>query len=212
MPGLVALRCSRLAPAQLARRLLGRPSVGPWSLHFRFNPSQFSVEKAKRVLGYRPKRELRGRDAPDGGVAARGRVTRANADMRPRLPKLCNHVVAARLTLGYTARHASLSGNPRLPSQLCRDGLPGPAVDRGGPRRWPTRRPTRTCVCLNSCAVTGEAARQSRQLARQMARANPAVKTDRHRLLRHPGRRDGRGTAERDAGGGQRGAKMSCSR
>jgi len=29
------------------------------------------------------------------------------------------------------------------------------------------------CV-LNSCAVTGEAARQSRQLARQMARANPA--------------------------------------
>jgi threonylcarbamoyladenosine tRNA methylthiotransferase MtaB len=31
------------------------------------------------------------------------------------------------------------------------------------------------CV-LNSCAVTGEAARQSRQLARQMARANPASK------------------------------------
>ena len=29
------------------------------------------------------------------------------------------------------------------------------------------------CV-LNSCAVTGEAARQSRQLARQLARANPA--------------------------------------
>ena len=28
------------------------------------------------------------------------------------------------------------------------------------------------CV-LNSCAVTGEAARQSRQLARQIARANP---------------------------------------
>ncbi len=32
-------------------------------------------------------------------------------------------------------------------------------------------------VCVvNSCAVTGEAARQSRQLARQLARANPAVK------------------------------------
>ncbi len=31
------------------------------------------------------------------------------------------------------------------------------------------------CV-LNSCAVTGEAARQSRQLARQMARANPAAR------------------------------------
>ncbi len=31
------------------------------------------------------------------------------------------------------------------------------------------------CV-LNSCAVTGEAARQSRQMARQMARVNPASK------------------------------------
>lgn len=31
------------------------------------------------------------------------------------------------------------------------------------------------CV-LNSCAVTGEAARQSRQLARQLARANPAAR------------------------------------
>ncbi|OQA43036.1 MAG: Threonylcarbamoyladenosine tRNA methylthiotransferase MtaB [Chloroflexi bacterium ADurb.Bin325] len=32
-------------------------------------------------------------------------------------------------------------------------------------------------VCVvNSCAVTGEAARQSRQLARQLARANPAAK------------------------------------
>ena len=31
------------------------------------------------------------------------------------------------------------------------------------------------CV-LNSCAVTGEAARQTRQLARQMARANPQSK------------------------------------
>lgn len=30
------------------------------------------------------------------------------------------------------------------------------------------------CV-LNSCTVTGEAARQSRQMARQMARANPAA-------------------------------------
>ena len=30
------------------------------------------------------------------------------------------------------------------------------------------------CV-LNSCAVTGQAARQSRQIARQMARTNPAA-------------------------------------
>jgi nucleoside-diphosphate-sugar epimerase len=36
------------------RRLLGKPAPGVWSWHFRFNPSQFSVEKAKRLLGYRP--------------------------------------------------------------------------------------------------------------------------------------------------------------
>jgi nucleoside-diphosphate-sugar epimerase len=45
---------ARTAPASLMRRILGRPTVGPWSLHFRRNPSQFSVEKAKRVLGYAP--------------------------------------------------------------------------------------------------------------------------------------------------------------
>ena len=45
---------ARTAPASLARRILGRPTVGPWSLHFRRNPSQFSVAKAKRVLGYAP--------------------------------------------------------------------------------------------------------------------------------------------------------------
>lgn len=52
-PGWVAL-LARSAPGGLARRLLGRPSVGVWSLHFRLNPSKFSVDKAKRVLGYRP--------------------------------------------------------------------------------------------------------------------------------------------------------------
>lgn len=45
---------ARSMPANLARQLLGRPRVGPWSLHFRRNPSQFSVTKAKRVLGYAP--------------------------------------------------------------------------------------------------------------------------------------------------------------
>ena len=45
---------ARTAPASLARRILGRPTIGPWSLHFRRNPSQFSVAKAKRVLGYAP--------------------------------------------------------------------------------------------------------------------------------------------------------------
>lgn len=53
VPGWFAL-LARSAPANLARRLLGRPSVGPWSLHFRRNPSQFSVAKAQRVLGYAP--------------------------------------------------------------------------------------------------------------------------------------------------------------
>ena len=43
-----------LPPASLARRLMGRPSVGPWSLHFRRNPSLFSIDKAAHVLGFRP--------------------------------------------------------------------------------------------------------------------------------------------------------------
>lgn len=41
-------------PGRLVRRLLGRRPVGPWSYHFRFNPSRFSIEKAERLLGYRP--------------------------------------------------------------------------------------------------------------------------------------------------------------
>lgn len=41
-------------PGRLVRRLLGRRPVGPWSYHFRFNPSRFSIEKAARLLGYRP--------------------------------------------------------------------------------------------------------------------------------------------------------------
>jgi len=53
VPGWFAM-LARTAPARLARRILGRPAVGPWSLHFRRNPSQFSVAKAKRVLGYAP--------------------------------------------------------------------------------------------------------------------------------------------------------------
>ena len=45
---------ARSGPGRLARRLAGRPEVGPWSLHFRCNPSQFSVAKAQRLLGYAP--------------------------------------------------------------------------------------------------------------------------------------------------------------
>jgi len=47
-------RFARLAPARLLRRVLGKPAVGPWTLHFRLNPSQFGVAKARRVLGYAP--------------------------------------------------------------------------------------------------------------------------------------------------------------
>ena len=47
-------RLARLAPARRLRHLLGKPAVGPWTLHFRLNPSQFSVAKAQRLLGYAP--------------------------------------------------------------------------------------------------------------------------------------------------------------
>ena len=47
-------RLARTPPARLARRLFGRPTIGPWSLHFRRNPSQFSIAKAQRLLGYAP--------------------------------------------------------------------------------------------------------------------------------------------------------------
>ena len=53
VPGWFA-RFARSGPGRLARRLAGRPEIGPWSLHFRCNPSQFSVAKAQRVLGYNP--------------------------------------------------------------------------------------------------------------------------------------------------------------
>ncbi|MBM4459424.1 MAG: NAD-dependent epimerase/dehydratase family protein [Chloroflexi bacterium] len=51
VPAWLAL-LARTAPANLLRRLLGRPPIGPWSLHLRRNPSQFSVMKAQRLLGY----------------------------------------------------------------------------------------------------------------------------------------------------------------
>ncbi len=54
LPGWSAL-LARSAPAAWVRRALGRPVVGPWSLHFRRNPSQFSIAKAVRVLGYAPR-------------------------------------------------------------------------------------------------------------------------------------------------------------
>ena len=41
-------------PGRLLRSWLGKPVPGVWSYHFRFNPSRFSIEKAQRLLGYRP--------------------------------------------------------------------------------------------------------------------------------------------------------------
>jgi nucleoside-diphosphate-sugar epimerase len=45
---------TRLPLSNELRRLLGRPAIGPWSRHFRTNPSQFSVAKARVVLDYNP--------------------------------------------------------------------------------------------------------------------------------------------------------------
>lgn len=41
-------------PGRWLRRLMGKQPPGPWSLHFRFNPSRFSIAKASRLLGYTP--------------------------------------------------------------------------------------------------------------------------------------------------------------
>ena len=45
-------------PGRWLRRLSGRPVPGPWSYHFRFNPSRFSIAKAQRLLGYTPRVDL----------------------------------------------------------------------------------------------------------------------------------------------------------
>jgi len=45
-------------PGRWLRRLLGKSVPGPWSYHFRFNPSLFSIAKAQRVLGYAPAVDL----------------------------------------------------------------------------------------------------------------------------------------------------------
>lgn len=49
-----AYKAARNPAVNAMRRLVGRQPAGPWSWHFRFNPSQFSVTKAKRLLGYAP--------------------------------------------------------------------------------------------------------------------------------------------------------------
>ncbi len=54
LPGAV-LFLARTPLADLARRLMGRPSIGPWSVHFRTNPSRFSIDKARRLLAYDPR-------------------------------------------------------------------------------------------------------------------------------------------------------------
>ena len=49
-----AAHLARTLPANLLRRMLGRPVVGQWSLHFRLHRSRFSIAKAQRLLGYSP--------------------------------------------------------------------------------------------------------------------------------------------------------------
>jgi nucleoside-diphosphate-sugar epimerase len=58
-------------PGRWVRRLLGKPVPGPWSYHFRFNPSRFSIAKAQRLLGYAPAIDL------DEGMAHTERWLRA---------------------------------------------------------------------------------------------------------------------------------------
>src|SRR6202012_2802441 len=41
--------------SSLLRTLLGRTKIGPWSNHFRFNPSQYSISNARKLLGYNPR-------------------------------------------------------------------------------------------------------------------------------------------------------------
>jgi nucleoside-diphosphate-sugar epimerase len=45
-------------PGRWLRSVLGKPVPGPWSYHFRFNPSRFSIAKARRLLGYVPRIDL----------------------------------------------------------------------------------------------------------------------------------------------------------
>jgi len=82
VPGWFA-RLARTAPASLARRALRRPSIGLWSLHFRRNPSQFSVEKAKRVLGYAPRVDFaEGMRRTEAWLLANGFLTRKPANSK----------------------------------------------------------------------------------------------------------------------------------
>jgi nucleoside-diphosphate-sugar epimerase len=47
-------RLARVPVLNAVRRFAGKPAVGPWSLHFRRNPSQFGIARAQALLGYRP--------------------------------------------------------------------------------------------------------------------------------------------------------------
>lgn len=42
-------------PGRWLRQLMGKQPPGPWSVHFRFNPSHFSIAKAQKLLGYAPR-------------------------------------------------------------------------------------------------------------------------------------------------------------
>ncbi|MEZ4770328.1 MAG: NAD(P)-dependent oxidoreductase [Caldilineales bacterium] len=54
VPAFVA-RGAASPPGRWLRRVMGKQPPGPWSVHFRFNPSRFSIDKARRLLGYTPR-------------------------------------------------------------------------------------------------------------------------------------------------------------
>ncbi len=53
VPAFVA-RGAASPPGRWLRRVMGKQPPGPWSVHFRFNPSRFSIDKAQKRLGYVP--------------------------------------------------------------------------------------------------------------------------------------------------------------
>lgn len=71
-------RLAATRPGNLARQLFGRRPVGRWSYHFRFNPSRFSIAKAERVLGYRPRIDFdEGMRRTEAWLAAAGYLARS---------------------------------------------------------------------------------------------------------------------------------------
>lgn len=72
-------------PGRWLRRLLGKPVPGPWSYHFRFNPSRFSIAKAQRLLGYAPAVDIdEGMRRTEQWLREQGHIARATGIVSPR--------------------------------------------------------------------------------------------------------------------------------